>query len=378
MFDLKQYCADLKTIVNIDSHSCDPVGVNRVADFFQERFRQLGWHVVRHTLDGKTGDYLEISNRPAEHYDVLMIGHMDTVFPAGTAKERPFCVTGNIAGGPGASDMKGGILAMLYIAKELSPHVLERLNICILMNPDEEISSMYSRKLTMDIACRTDYAFVMEGTALHGVYTTRRCGNMLYEIKFHGIAQHSGYILTKPNASAIVEMAHWILAINALTSHDTQTTANVGVVSGGLASNIVPENAEMTVDFRFPNEIAAERIRQALARLHASSFVPGVTSEYICISDTPPMVPGQNTELYIATMARVFDRIGQPFSLIDLRGGCSDGNFIASVGTICVDSLGPRAGGGHTDQEYVYLDQVEECIVRMTALIEEISEHKHG
>lgn len=376
MFSLDEYCTYLEKLVNIDSCSCDPRGVNLIADFFEKQFREIGWQVERKHICESAGDYLKISNRVSDHYDVMMIGHMDTVFPAGTVAKRPFRIEGNTAYGPGVSDMKSGTLAMYYIARDLRPSILNKLSICIAMNPDEEIGSLYSRPLTEDIARHSDYAFVLEGTALEGTYTTARKGSARYEILFSGNAEHAGYILERTGASAVREMAHWILTLSDLTDQVLKTTVNVGIAAGGTAVNIVPDSARILIDCRYRDESGLRSIEQAMARLQAMPFVQGTKAEYRRISSTPPMVPTEATGRYMERVREVFKNIGMTFDLIDLRGGGSDGNFIASVGTICLDSLGPRGGGGHTDKEYLLLDQVEECLTRMTALIEEIESNK--
>lgn len=376
MFSLSEYCTNLEHLVNIDSGSDNPQGVNLVADFFEKLFCGIGWRVERHHISKSAGDYLKISNRACDHYDLLMIGHMDTVFPAGTAAKRPFRIEGNLAYGPGVSDMKSGILAMYYIVNELQLGVLDKLSLCIVMNPDEEIGSIYSRSLTESIARHSDYAFVLEGTALEGIYTIARKGAARYEILFSGIAEHAGYILERTNASAVKEMAHWILELSALTDPLSKTTVNVGVAAGGIAANSVPDFARVLVDCRYRDESELHRIEQAMEHLQAAPFVQGTTAEYRRISCTPPMVPTEATRLYMERVKEVFKKIGMPFGLIELRGGGSDGNFIANVGTICLDSLGPRGGGGHSDNEYLMLDRVEDCLMRMKVLIEEIAFHK--
>ena len=118
------------------------------------------------------------------------------------------------------------------------------------------------------------------------------------------------------------------------------------------------------------------RIEQAIERLQDSPFVKGAKAERRRISCTPPMVPAAATLLYIQRVKRVFEKIGKPFGLVELRSGGSDGNFIANAGTICLDSLGPRGGGGHSDNEYLMLDQIGDCLTRMVALIEEVASHK--
>ena len=376
MFSLDEYCMYLEELVNIDSCSSDPRGVNLIADFFEKQFRKIGWQVERNHICESAGDYLKISNRVSDHYDVMMIGHMDTVFPDGTAAKHPFRIEGNTAYGPGVSDMKSGILAMYYIARDLKPGILDKLSICIAMNPDEEIGSIHSRPLTEDIARRSDYAFVLEGTALEGMYTTARKGSARYEILFSGIAEHAGYILERTGASAVREMAHWILELSDLTDPVSKTTVNVGVAVGGTTANSVPDSARILVDCRYRDESGLRSIEQAMEHLKAVPFVQGTKAECRRISSTPPMVPTEATGRYMERVREVFRKTGMPFDLIDLRGGGSDGNFIANVGTVCLDSLGPRGGDGHTDKEYLLLDQVEECLTRMTALIEEIESCK--
>ena len=376
MFDLSDYCANLERLVNVDSGSDNPKGVNTVADFFESLFSGIGWRVERRHLDEAAGDCLKICNRDSDHYDLMMIGHMDTVFPVGTASKRPFRIEGDLAYGPGVSDMKSGILAMYYIVGELRPSVLDRLSICIVMNPDEEIGSVYSRSLIEGIARQSDYAFVLEGTALEGMYTIARKGSARYEIRFSGIAEHSGYILERTSASAVREMAYWILALSDLTDPASLTTVNVGLASGGIAANSVPDSARILVDCRYREESDLRRIELAMDRLRESPFVEGAKAERRRISCTPPMVPSAATLLYTQRVKRVFEKIGKPFGLVELRSGGSDGNFIANAGTICLDSLGPRGGGGHSDNEYLMLDRIGDCLTRMVALIDEIASHK--
>lgn len=104
----EEYLEQLKTLVNIESGSYNPVGINRVADQLEAWYRQLGWHIQRHDLGPETGNLLEISNRPAEHYDVMFVGHMDTVFPDGTVAKRPFSMDEHNAYGPGQPRTPGG------------------------------------------------------------------------------------------------------------------------------------------------------------------------------------------------------------------------------------------------------------------------------
>ena len=207
--DLNLYLKQLETLVNIDSGSHNAAGVNKVADVIEGWYRDLGWHVVNHDVGPEAGRLMEISNRPADHYDVMFVGHMDTVFPDGTAEKRPFSMDEENVYGPGVGDMKNGDTAMYHVALNADPKVLENLNICMLYNPDEEIGSRYSREKMDEIGRKADIIVVMESAGNKG---TRHCfarkGSMGYELEFHGQAAHAGFMFSVENASAILEMGH--------------------------------------------------------------------------------------------------------------------------------------------------------------------------
>ena len=127
--DLNLYLKQLEMLVNIDSGSHNAAGVNKVADVIEGWYRDLGWHVINHDVGPEAGRLMEISNRPADHYDVMFVGHMDTVFPDGTAEKRPFSMDEENVYGPGVGDMKNGDTAMYHVALNADPKVLENLNI---------------------------------------------------------------------------------------------------------------------------------------------------------------------------------------------------------------------------------------------------------
>ena len=155
-FDLNEYLRKLEDIVNIDSKSSMPDGVSRVADYLEALYTELGLAVTRRRFSEAAGPCLEIHNGAAEdHIDLLLVGHMDTVFPAGTAAERPFRREGDYAYGPGSVDMKCGLISIYYLVKELLARETT-LNICIAMNSDEEISSNYSKEWLKSLARRSD------------------------------------------------------------------------------------------------------------------------------------------------------------------------------------------------------------------------------
>ncbi len=240
-FSLDTYLADLAPLINLDCGTRTPAGVARVADIMTEKYEAIGWQVTRHQFAAECGPCLEATNAPgADHYDVMLVGHMDTVFPEGTAAKRPLKIEGNQAFGPGVSDMKSGLLSTWYALKELDPAVLARLKVLVCCNCDEEIGSPYSKEWLVDKAKQSGCVLVAEAARPNGDLISARKGNAKYRITFHGKASHAGSALTE-GVSAITELAHWVLAINEQVNLDTGTTMNVGVVQGGTGVNVVPD-----------------------------------------------------------------------------------------------------------------------------------------
>lgn len=377
MFNLDEYLADLEEMVNTDSNSFDPEGLKNIVNVVEKIALRMGLYVKRHKTSELSADYLEVSNvENADHYDVMLMGHLDTVLPIGFAKEHPFSKDSIYAYGPGTCDMKSGALCGLYSVKELSEETKNKLNIALVFNCDEEITSRYSKPLTQQMAKKSDYAFVMESTSDRGTYTTARKGSGTYKIKFHGTPGHSGYIFDYFTANAVVEMSRWAVELHKLNDREKLFSVNIAIANGGKVTNVVPDYAELSVNIRVAEKAQYEIFENKVKELASAPMIEGVTTEIEVISKNYPMIPVPSMESYLERVRKVFDSIGQPFGLYSIRGGCSDGNVIADAGTRCIDSLGPLAKGGHTPDEFVYLDDIEPCVMRMKALIEEIASQK--
>ena len=375
MFDLTAYLNDLESVVNIDSNSYDPVGLNRCVDRFEELARDMGLFVKRHRIGDHTGDYLEISNKEnPDHYDLVMMGHIDTVQPLEYSKEYPFHIEGNLAHGPGISDMKCGTLSMLYIVKEISREAYDKLSIGILMNCDEEISSRYSEPITRSIAKKTKIAYIMEGGGNDGAHTTMRKGTATYKIKFHGLACHGGHILVQKNANALVEMGRWAVELYKLNNKETEFSVNSGICSSGRAGNVVPDYAELIINIRVVDKKQISWFEGKMKELADTPFIEGVTVEIEKQAQKHPMLPAPGMDDYLVRVKKTFkERLDLDFTVNPMKSGCSDGNIIADEGVITIDHLGPHGSGGHKTVEYIFIDEVHFCIERMVALIEEVA-----
>lgn len=372
----EEYLTQLKTLVNIDSGSYDPDGINRVADQLENWFRELGWHIQTHDLGPKTGRMLEISNRLANHYDVLFVGHMDTVFPAGTVAKRPFTMDDTYAYGPGVGDMKNGDVAVYQVVTHLSSNSLEKLNIGVLYNPDEEIGSIYSRKTMDKIGAKADRIYVMESVASKSAHCFARKGRMTYTIQFHGQAAHAGFMFERENASAILELGHYVIELMGLADRETDTTVNVGVVRGGTTPNVVADEAELIVEMRYKTEAEEERLRRAVnTMVNAEPFVPGVRVEIVEHQAMPAWRKTPESMEHIALMESIAQKLNIEFGQKD-RGGLSDANHLSAVCPCCSDGMGPHGAMDHSEKEYSTIDTIEPCVQLLVGLLEHLAEHK--
>ena len=356
-----RFISDLETVVNIDSGSHYAEGLNRVVAFFQGRFDQIGWKTTRHAFDGGKVPCLEVSNRPLDQdggaCDLMFIGHMDTVFKRGTAASRPFSMDEKRAYGPGVCDMKGGLVTMLHVAEVLQQTgVAHDIAIAMAFNSDEEIGSRVSRAWYEGLAQKSRCVFVFEPWRAGGERLLHRKGGGVFYVTCHGRAAHAG-VAPEDGANAIIELAHQILAIKELARNDRGTTVNVTVVSGGTAANVIPDTAKASVDVRIAEPDEAKRIEDGFQALSENIQTPDVRLEVSGGINRPPMVPSEKTLQLWEQIKTIGEAIG-----IDMRltstGGCSDGNFTASLGIPTIDAMGVRGGGAHSLDEYIDLDSI--------------------
>ncbi|SMY16899.1 M20 family metallopeptidase [Photobacterium aquimaris] len=356
-FSLNDYLEELRPLINIDCGTLTVDGIDVVATIMAQKYLDLGWNVKR--IDcGIAGTGLEVRNKPqAEHIDVMLIGHMDTVFPVGTAAARPMTHDSERAYGPGVSDMKSGLLSVVYALRDLDPAALETLSICVCMNPDEEIGSLHSEEWLKSVAVNAKHVLVAEAARADGSLVKARKGMARYCLSFHGKAAHAG---NEPQngRSAITEMAHWILAINAMTDFESGTTLNAGVVSGGAGANIVPDFAQVVVDVRFWDNDEYAAVDAKIRALTETPFVDGVTITAEREAHKPSMVPSPQTEVLMAQVETVGKELGIDITWQAVGGG-SDANLTAVLGIPTLDGLGPVGAGFHSADEWLDLASIE-------------------
>jgi len=356
-----QFLEDLEALVNMDSGSGYAPGLAAVARFFRERFDRLGWHARGLEFDGGSAPCLEVANRqglPAdERFDFLFLGHMDTVFPEGTAAQRPFAVRDGRAWGPGVCDMKGGLVTMLHAAEAVEQTgIAGELSICMAFNSDEEVGSRASRPWFEGLAARSRRVLVFEPCRSTGQRVLQRKGVADFEILCRGRAAHAG-VEPEKGANAVLELARQVLAVTGFARPEAGTTVSATTIAGGTAGNVIPDFAQAGFDIRIASLDEARRIEASFQNLSASGHADGVRVEVRGEINRMPMVPSEGTWRLWEQIARIGEGLGLEMKLISTGGG-SDGNFTAAMGIPTIDAMGPRGGRAHSADEYLELDSV--------------------
>jgi glutamate carboxypeptidase len=375
--ELPAFLDDLATLVNIDSGSYTKDGVDRVARWTGRFMERLGAS-VEYRPDERLGE--TVVGRFAGQSDgprALLIGHMDTVFEAGTARDRPFRISGGRAYGPGVTDMKSGLLAGLYGLMAMRALAEERdgedegwlpyERIVFVANPDEEIGSTVSTPLIREIALDSDVAFVLECARENGDIVSARKGTIGARLDVRGRAAHAG-VEPHKGRNAILEAAHKTIALQALTGRWDGVTCNVGLVRGGTRPNVVAEQATLEVDLRSPTREGLEAADRELRAIAANSTVPDVTCEVHEMGRHWPMEKLPQSARLVEHARELARRLG--FGLNDAAtGGASDANTTAGLGVPTLDGLGPVGGNDHAPTEYLEVDSIVPRVTLLAGLL---------
>ena len=373
--DLERYLAELEQLVNTDSGQGNPEGITAVGDFFADRFSSMGWIVEKYDLRPQTGNCTVVKNREADHYDLMMIGHVDTVFFAGEALKRPFRRDETKCYGVGVIDMKQGCLSMLHILEALPADVNEKLNIVAVFNPDEEIGSVYSKPISQRYAKISDRVFVFEAGGSNGEVTVERKGQSAIAVTIKGRAGHAGYLFENDSLSAVTEAIYWINELNKFHSKERGTSVNVGTIRAGEKRNVVAEVASVGWDIRYEQKEVSGELEACVEELVKHAEDRGYTVEFDVRKTTPALVPDERTMAYVERMRAVAERMGRPL-VLKKRGGLSDANHLAACGPICIDSLGPTGDCDHSDREYLEIDTIQPYTEFAYELIVDLARNK--
>lgn len=356
--------AAVRAWVEIESPTNDQAGVNRVADHAEGLLRAVGAGIERHPGRDCYGDIL-IGRIPGTEPGpgLLLLGHMDTVHQRGTFAYR---VEGARAYGPGIYDMKGGnSIAFSALAHLHALGRRPRLPVSVMMIPDEEVGSPSSRAMIEAEARRHRAALVFEPSGEGGKITIARHGIARWHLRTIGRPAHAGAYHAH-GRSAVREMAHHILALEALTDHPRNFYVNIGIIQGGTHENMVPAECRAICYALVPTAVEDAILREAVHALPQHD--PDVRTEVTQGLCRPPFGKTPAIQALYDHAAALARAIGFEVAGERVAGGGSDGNFTGAIGVPTLDGLGVIGAGPHTLEEYLDIP----CLVPRTRLLADL------
>lgn len=379
--------AMLKQLTNVNSGSLNKQGVDEIGRLLSAELETLGFDLTTFP-----GEVIEMPNCPGSNYAIdvadhilankggkgkklLLMGHMDTVFPPNSPFQT-FSRSGDVMYGPGVADMQGGLVVMLYALKALQKAgELDDMAISVFMNSDEEIGSLSSRKYLEEQAPLHDYGLVYESSGSNNMVRQRKgLGQARFVV--NGKASHAGGA-HQLGRSAIKELAYKIVEIEKMTDYESGVTVNVGVVSGGEARNTIAPCAEAFIDLRYPApQQGIDAVAQFEAIFDSVLSYPVDSSEISTTSWTnlhrPPKIPTPESDYLLEKTIAIGRLLGQKLGVTDSGGG-TDGSLTQAAGLPTLDSLGVSGTGAHSDREEARISSLVERAKLSAILIHRLS-----
>jgi len=346
----------LRRLVLAESPSDNKAAVDACVALAANHVQSLGGRVKLHRQRAY-GDVLEARFGPRSEAGsakpILLLGHLDTVWPLGTLKSMPLRESGGRLWGPGTLDMKAGV-AMAFTAIGLLAEIgLLQREVVLLLNSDEEIGSPVSRPITERLAATSSAVYVLE-PAQGLAYKTARKGTGNWRIEVTGIASHAGVDFEK-GASAIRELARIVETVSSWTDLKRGLTVSVGLAGGGSKTNVIPAHAWAEVDVRIARQADGPRIERKFAALKPTD--KRCTLTVTGGINRPPMERIRGTVKLYRQARSLAAELG--FELNEAStGGASDGNFTSALGIPTLDGMGAVGEGAHATHESIVLEHL--------------------
>ncbi len=361
----------LGRFVRAESSSFDKAAVDRFGRIVASEWKKRGATVTL-LRQRERGDHVRAEWRPRGNRatpQILVLGHLDTVYNAGTITRMPFRVSRGRAWGPGTFDMKGGLVFALYAMDALAAAgCLPEKRVVFLWTSDEEIGSESSRAAIEREARRSDAVLVLEPAAgLDGRVKTGRKGVGEIELIATGRAAHAG-LNPEDGINAIEEIALQIARISRWNQPRRGITVNAGVIEGGTRTNVIPERARVLVDLRAARGEDTRALERKFRALRP--ILPGAKLEIRGGFNRPPMERKMSAALYAKARALSKEMgitLGEAFV-----GGGSDGNFTAALGVPTLDGLGAVGEGAHSPRENIVVRALAERAALLARLISKL------
>jgi glutamate carboxypeptidase len=335
----------LATLVNIDSGTGQVAGINHIASYLEQWLGELGFMVTLHATQ-LFGNNVLARRKGRGRARILLVGHMDTVYAEGAAQARPFSVNNGLAYGPGVIDMKAGVVMTLYALRALLEAGFEDYGeLYVFFNNDEEVGSAGSSLFLRDLARQVDIGLVLEPSYSPAVVTHMRKGADKYILEVRGLAAHAGGEPQK-GRSAVIELAHKMIAIYSLNALFRGVTLNVTRLSSSEPLNIIPDMARCHISVRAFSQQALDRAAEKLEQIVTGHSIPDTRAT---LTRTPGRRPYEATP-QVMKLVEIAQLEGQALGVQvrpEPKGGVSDANLLMEVGVPTLDSLGPVGGNLH-------------------------------
>lgn len=355
--------SELKHIVNINSYTGNKHGVDQNGAIFCTWMGQIGYKKTTFSRELIGNHLLFESNSQIDSPKLLLLGHLDTVFPP--SKFERFSEDRDWIYGPGVCDMKGGNIVALEALRNSYQHSGAINNIDMLLVSDEETGSDDSKHLTAELAQHYDLCLVFEAAGKNHEAVIARKGVGTFYIDLQGKAAHAGndYSL---GCNANLAAAHMVLALTTLTDLAQGTTVNAGKITGGIGANTISPEAQITVEIRYTQIKERDRLLTALDEIVANEFVAGVQATLSGGIQRDVMQPNAAQSAFVDQISNI---LGETL-LTESRGGVSDANIVAATGVPTLDGFGPFGDGDHTIHERASKQSFTRRIEEVTKIVQ--------
>jgi len=362
--------AQIERLVNIDSGTFCKEGIDACGAIVAEELGKLGFKVeVLEERDG--GNHVRANRHGKGDRRLFLSAHLDTVFPRGTAAERPFRVMEGLAYGPGVGDMKGGIVQMIHALKALGDLEVDTPPISVFLTGDEETGSVRGRPYIEDLARRSSWAMVMEPGSAPGSIGIRRWGIGSFYLTIHGKATH----VLKPDSEGVnasKELAFKILALESLSDGQRGVRVSVNLVKGGRSRQVTAAEAEAVVDVRIRDGARMAEVEKQVRQVAGTPFLPGIRIDIDGGLTRPPMEPHAGTEAFLRLARGVAEEMALEVRPIEEYGG-SDGCFISALGVPTLDGMGPLTYDMCGDDERIEISSLAPRAALLAGIIRRLA-----
>lgn len=359
----------LKEIVIRESPSTDKKAVDACSSFVIKEFKKIGAKITRFPQT-QIGD-LYVAEYPSkfrsrEKEQLLVLTHIDTVWPVGKIKDMPFLIKKNKVFGPGVLDMKIGLVMIMYSLRCLKEmNIQPNRRIAVFINSAEEIGSHPSHQAIQKLAKQSACVLCLEPALPGGALKIQRKGRLVIRLEAKGKAAHAG--TPEKGTNAVEEL---ILQLRQIQKIKTKgITLNIGLIGGGEKANIVAERAWAVLDIRFWNNSQKEKIIKFLKQL--SPQLSGAQISFSTESLTPPMEKTKASSDFFRRVKKIGELLGMTLEA-GKTGGGSDASIASGMGIPTLDGLGPDGDGIHAENEHLILCSLPKRTALLTELISQL------